>query len=138
MATATIAKVLMDTSAVIAVILCEPAREGILSVTRGVQVLAATSLDLETGNALIAAHRKRRLTQAEVERAWAAFGQVRYRVVEIDIAVALQTAIAAGIYAYDAYVLEAARISNATLLTLDRRMEEVAWRLRIPTAQLPK
>jgi predicted nucleic acid-binding protein len=138
MATTAIAKVLMDTSVVIAVILHEPAREDILSVTRDVELLAARPLEWEAGNALVAALRKRRLTQAQVELAWSSFGQVRYRMVEIDIAMALRTAIAAGIYAYDAYVLEAARVSNATLLTLDRRMEEVAWRLRIPTARLPK
>ena len=137
-AAAPASRILVDTSAVIAVILCEPAREQILSLTRGVEILAARPLGWETGNALVAAHRKHRLSQEEVEQAWAAFGHLRYRMVNVEIVVALRTAIAAGIYAYDAYVLDAARLSIATLLTLDRRMEEVAWRLGIPTARLPK
>jgi rRNA-processing protein FCF1 len=40
------------------------------------------------------------------------------------------------VYAYDAYVLHAARISGARLLTLDRRMEEVAGRIGVPVIEV--
>lgn len=113
-------RLVVDTSAVLAVLIGEPARHAVLQVTQRVTVLAAPSLPWEIGNALVALVRRRRAQVRDVQRAWSAFREVPVRYVELDMLAALQLALSTGLYGYDAYVLEAARAARAPLLSLDQ------------------
>jgi predicted nucleic acid-binding protein len=118
--------IVIDTSALLAVVLNEPERPAVLVATRGTQLLAAPSLPWEVGNALIALRRRRRIDMVQVRKAWDSFGRVPLRLLQIDVLAALQIADSQGLYAYDGYVLEAARLARSPLVSLDRKLTRAA------------
>ena len=113
--------VTIDTSAVLAVLLNEPERPAVLAATRRATLEAAGSLPWEIGNALVALTRRRAASTKAIRQAWTAFKAIPIRYVAADVDAALQLAVAHGLYAYDAYAIEAARSSGNPLLSLDRR-----------------
>lgn len=116
----------IDTSALLAVLLEEPERPALIAATAGVVLFAPASLPWEVGNALVAATRRKRLTAAEAERAWTACESVPLRFVDVAIGRAIVLAVDFGLYAYDAYMLELARHRGFPLLTLDKRLAAAA------------
>jgi predicted nucleic acid-binding protein len=124
-------QLVIDTSALIAVLLEEPERPALVTATRGTVLLAPASLPWEVGNALVATVRRRRLTRAEAAAAWTAYEAVPLRLLEVDIGEAMATAIELGLYAYEAYFLVLARSRRLPLLTLDQRLGAAAARARI-------
>lgn len=116
----------IDTSALLAVLLEEPERPALIAATAGAVLMAPSSLPWEVGNALVATVRRRRLTPAEAERAWVAYESVPLRLAEVDIRRAIAMGLELGLYAYDAYRLELARQRGLPLLTLDQRLGDAA------------
>ena len=127
----------IDTSALLAVLLREPSRQGILEVTRNTLLASAPSLPWEVGNALVAGVRRRRLTPMQVRDAWTSYRQVSIRLVQIDAARALELATSLRVYAYDAYILETARRERTSLLTLDPGMARAAQTMGLPLLEVP-
>jgi predicted nucleic acid-binding protein len=123
------AGLVMDTSAVLAVLLNEPARPALINATQGYDLVGAPTLPWEVGNALVAGFRRSRLSPSQVRQAWAGYQAVPVRLTEIAAERALEIALETGLYAYDAYVLETARAERLPLLTLDRALEQAAHRL---------
>jgi predicted nucleic acid-binding protein len=119
-------EVVIDTSALIAVLTAEPARDRLIARTQGVELLAPGSVHWETGNALSALLKRRRLKLAEVQAALAAYALIPIRLVEVELGVALELADRFGLYAYDAYLMACARRHGAPLLTLDPRLGRAA------------
>ena len=119
-------ELVVDTSVLIAVLTGEPAREQLIVRTHGADLLAPGSVHWEVGNALSALLKRRRLRLNEVQAALAAYGRIPIRVVEVEVAAALELADRFGVYAYDAYLLACARRHQAPLLTLDARLGRVA------------
>ncbi len=128
----------IDTSAILAVLLNEPSRSALIAATEGCSLIAAPSLPWEVGNALIAGVRRHRLTGAVVLEAWASYRRVAVRLAELDVAKALELAVALGVYAYDAYVMEAARSTRAPLLTLDAALARAARSIGVEVMELPR
>ena len=126
----------IDTSALLAVLLREPARPGILSATENTRLTSAPSLPWEVGNALVAGVRRHRLTTAQAHDAWSSYRQVPIRLVQIDVARALELATSLRVYAYDAYMLEAARLERTPLLTLDHGMAQAARTMELPLLEV--
>jgi predicted nucleic acid-binding protein len=122
-------RLVIDTSALLAVLLNEPSRALLIRAAEGYDLVGAPSLPWEVGNALIAGFRRRRMSAPQVHQAWASYEAVPVRLAEIDTERALKIALDTGLYAYDAYVLEAARAERLLLLTLDRALERTARRL---------
>jgi predicted nucleic acid-binding protein len=116
----------IDTSALIAVLTAEPSRDRIIARTQGTELLAPGSVHWETGNTLSALLKRRRLKLAEAQAALAAYRQIPIRLVEIELEAALELADRLGLYAYDAFLLACARRHGAPLLTLDPRLGRVA------------
>lgn len=127
----------IDTSALLAVLLREPSRPGILQATQDTQLTSAPSLPWEVGNALVAGVRRRRLTPAQVDDAWQSYRRVPIRLVQIDAGKALDLANSLRVYAYDAYVLETARRERTPLLTLDAGMARAARQMALPLLEVP-
>ncbi len=123
------AYLVIDTSALLAVLLNEPARPALISATDGYGLVGAPTLPWEVGNALVAGFRRKRLSASQVREAWASYQTVPVRLAEINAEHALEIALEAGLYAYDAYVLETASAERLPLLTLDRGLERTAHRL---------
>lgn len=119
-------EVVIDTAALLAVLLDEPERPALLAATTGAVLFAPASLPWEVGNALVAAVRRRRLTAAEAEAGWTAYQTIPIRLVEVDIGRAMALATERGLYAYDAYMLELARSRGLPLLTLDAKLSDAA------------
>jgi predicted nucleic acid-binding protein len=129
-------QLVIDTSALMAVLLEEPERPALVAATTGAVLLAPASLPWELGNALVATVRRRRLSAADAGKAWGAYEAVPIRLVEVDIGEAVATAIELGLYAYDAYMLVVARSRRAPLLTLDQRLGAAAARARIELVEI--
>jgi predicted nucleic acid-binding protein len=124
-------EIVIDTAAVLAVLLEEPERPALLAGTARAVLFAPASLPWEVGNALVAAVRRRRLDVSEAAAGWAAYQTIPVRLVEIDIARAMTLATEQNLYAYDAYMLELARTRGLPLLTLDAKLSAVARRAGI-------
>lgn len=118
--------VIVDTSVVLAVLLAEPSRAAIVARTKGKRLLVAPSVTWEVGNALVALVRRGRASPADIARAWASFRKMSFREAACDVAASLRIATDHKLYAYDAYVIEAARSARASLMTLDERQRVAA------------
>lgn len=126
----------VDASAVLAVLLREPQREALIAGTSSAALLTPGSTPWEIGNALVAGWRRKRLTSAQMAAAWSSFQAVPLRLVEVDVARALTLAVEHGLYAYDAYVLEAALVRRTPLLTLDKRLARAAEQAGVDTLEV--
>src|SRR5438067_947957 len=100
--------VVIDTSALVAVLASEPERPAIVSATADAELVAPGSVHWEVGNAMSAMLKRGRATSSQVQRALAAYAAIPIRFVEVDLALALEIAAEHGLYAYDAYVLTCA------------------------------
>lgn len=119
-------EIVIDTAALLAVLLEEPERPALLAATTGAVLFAPASLPWEVGNALVAAVRRRRLTAAQAQAAWTGYQTIPIRLVEVDIGRSMALATERGLYAYDAYMLELARNRGLPLLTLDAKLRDAA------------
>ena len=119
-------KLIVDTSALLAVVLNEPERSAAIDAAQGCSLLAPSVLPFEIGNALSALSKRRLLKANQVVSAWQAFLLVPVSLCTVDMVAALGLATRNAIYAYDAYVIQCALEQRAELLTLDKRMRIAA------------
>ncbi len=120
-----------DSNIFLAVALNEPERDRVISLTVDASALAPEILPYEIGNALSAMVKRRQLTKSEALEAEKSIGRIPVRLMSVDIHSSLQIALEQEIYAYDAYFLRCAQELSCPLLTLDRRMKQVATELGI-------
>jgi len=120
-----------DTNIFLAVVLNEPERAHITEVTSDAVLSAPEILPYEIGNALSAMIKRRQISKAEALAAEKAANLIPVRLVSIDIQEALELAIEHNIYAYDAYFLICAKSLSQSLMSLDKRMKQIARDLGI-------
>ena len=120
-----------DTNIFLAVVLNEPERAHIIEVTSDAVLSAPEILPYEIGNALSAMIKRRQISKAEALVAEKAANLIPVRLVSIDIQKALELAIEHNIYAYDAYFLICAKSLAQPLMSLDKRMKQIARDLGI-------
>ena len=130
------ANIVIDTSAILAVLLDEPQKEALVEATMGSIVCAPASLRWEVGNAATSGVKRRRLTKERARQLIADFEQITVRELAIDIGRAVDLGLELGIYAYDAYILEAARSSGFPLLALDGPIRRNAEKLGLSQVEL--
>jgi predicted nucleic acid-binding protein len=130
------ANIVIDTSAILAVLLDEPEKHAVVEATMGSIVCAPASLRWEVGNAATAGVKRRRLTTERARQLVTDFEQVTIRELAIDILRAVDLGLELGIYAYDAYILEAARSSGLPLLALDGPIRRNAKKLGLSLVEL--
>ena len=130
------ANIVIDTSAVLAVLLDESEKQAVVEATMGSVVCAPASLRWEVGNAAAAGIKRRRLTTERARQLVTDFEQVTIRELAIDLRLAVNLGLELGIYAYDAYILEAARSSGFPLLAVDGPIRRNAKRLGLPLVEL--
>ena len=119
-------KVVADTSAVIAVLLGESHREQIIEKTEGADLIAPDTLHWEVGNAFSAMFKRDRLGVETAEEALRRYDEIPIQRVQVPLPEAIRIADRYDLYAYDAYMLVAARRHQAPLLTLDGGLKEAA------------
>ena len=76
-----------------------------------------------------------RSTQCEALAAFKEVGSIPVRLISVDIQKALKIALDYHIYAYDAYFLQCAKQISCPLITLDKKMQEVARDLKIEVVE---
>lgn len=118
--------IVIDTSALLAVIIAEPERDAIVSAATGHALIGPGSIPWEVGNAFTAMLKRRRIEVADAQRGLEIFRRIPIRYVDVDLVNALSIAAEANGYAYDAYFLECAARYGAPLLTLDRSLRRAA------------
>ena len=118
--------IVIDTSALIAVLLSEPERPSLIKSTRSAELVAPNSVHWEVGNALTAALKRRRVTLSQAQRALTAYGAIPIRFLDVDLALSVEVAAEHDLYAYDAYLIVCALQQRAPLLTLDAALGRAA------------
>jgi len=123
--------IVIDTSALLAVIFAEPERDRIVELTSGHTLIGPGSIPWEIGNAFSAMLKQRRLGLAEAQQGLKIFHDIPLRFVKVDLNNAISIANQTKVYAYDAYFLDCAVRHAAPLLTLDRGLERAALKLGV-------
>lgn len=118
--------IVIDTSALLAVIVGEPERERIIELTAGNSLIGPSAIPWEVGNAFSAMMKKERLSLDEAQKGLDVFQSIPIRYVKVDMPNALAMSRQEGMYAYDAYFLDCASRYAASLLTLDRGLLRAA------------
>jgi len=124
-----------DTNIFLAVVLDEPEKESIIELTSKANAISPEILPYEVGNALSAMVKRSRLTNDEALAAFDGVSSIPVRLVSVNIQQALKLAIEYNIYAYDAYFLQCAKQLSCPLITLDKRMKQVAYDLKIEVVE---
>jgi len=129
-------EIVIDTSALISVIVGEPERKRIIELTFGNTLIGPGSIPWEIGNAFSAMFKQKRLTLGEAEKGLSIFNSIPIRYVDPDLPKALLLSKQGNIYAYDAYFLDCAIRYKAPLLTLDKKLMESAQNFNVETLEV--
>jgi predicted nucleic acid-binding protein len=118
--------IVIDTSALIAVILNEPEKKKIIQITAGHTLVGPESIRWEMGNAFSAMFKQNRIGLRIAQKALFIFEVIPIRYLDVDFNHSLELANDNKTYAYDAYFLDCAIRHKAPLITLDRKMKATA------------
>ncbi len=116
----------VDTSAIIAVIANEPEKRFLVAETQGCELVAPLSLYWEIGNAFAAMIKRVRITLGQATAAIEIFSQIPIELVDVDLEQALEIVYKHKVYAYDAYMIVCALDHGCPLLTLDSGLANAA------------
>ena len=128
--------VVVDASAIIAVIVNEPSKSDIIQATQGASLIAPASIHWEIANAFSAMFKRSRLSLEEAIKAVVIFKQIPIRFVEVELEESLRVANQLNIYAYDAYLLRCAQKQKAPLLSLDKALLALAKQLKLQVVEV--
>jgi predicted nucleic acid-binding protein len=123
--------IVIDTSALIAVIVAEPEKREIVKKTTGHTLIGPGSIPWEIGNAFTAMLKQRRVDVVDAQKGIEIFDSIPLRYVNVDMENAMVIAGQTNTYAYDAYFLDCALRHSAPLLTLDAYLKQVAGKIGI-------
>ena len=126
----------VDASVIIAVITNEPTKDRLIAHTRGANLLAPASIHWEIGNAFSAMLKRRRITLDDAVKAIALYHSIPIRFVEVELTKSLEIASEYDMYAYDAYLLRCALKYTAPLITLDRKLRQIAQEMTIEVVEV--
>lgn len=129
-------QIIVDTSAIIAVLVNESSKPAIIQATQQTDLMAPPSIHWEIANAFSAMFKRNRLTLDEALTAIEIYQQIPIRFVEVELEESLKIANELGIYAYDAFLLRSAIKYNLPLLTLDQALKAQAERLDVKVIEV--
>ncbi len=129
-------KFVVDASVIIAVIANEPEKEQLIEITKGADLLAPSSIHWEIGNAFSAMINRRRVSLEQALDAIEIYRQIPIRFTEVELEDTLAIVAEHGIYAYDAYLLRCAMKYQTALITLDRKLAQVAQEMKIEVVEV--
>ena len=128
--------IVIDTSALIAVIVDEPERIKIIELTAGNKLIGPGSIPWEIGNAFSAMFKQNRLKLDEAKKGLEIFNSIPLRYIQPDFVNVMTISKQTNMYAYDAYFLDCANRHKAPLLTLDKKLKRAAYNLNITTMEV--
>jgi predicted nucleic acid-binding protein len=124
-------EIVIDTSAILAVIAEQPEKPDLVRLTRGAILVAPASVHWEIGNAMSAMFKRKAIGIRDALRLLEAYAAIPIRTVEVGLKQAVELSAQWNIYAYDAYILACAINERAPLLTLDGGLRERARELKL-------
>jgi predicted nucleic acid-binding protein len=128
--------IVIDTSALLAVIVAEPERDRIVKLTAGHTLIGPGSITWEIGNAFSAMLKQQRVGLVETQQGLKIFNAIPLRFVRVDLNNAISIAYKTKTYAYDAYFLDCAVRHAAPLLTLDLALKRAALKLGVKVMEV--
>jgi len=129
-------KFVIDASVIIAVIANEPEKENLIEITKGADLLAPASIHWEIGNAFSTMIKRERITLEQAQNAIEIYKQIPIRYTEVELEDTLEIVSAHGIYAYDAYLIRCAVKYKSALITLDRKLAQVANEMNVAVIEV--
>lgn len=124
-------KYVVDASVIIAVIANEPQKDQLVEITRGVELLAPASIHWEIGNAFSAMIKRERITLAQALSALEIYKKIPIRYADVELKETLDIVAEHRIYAYDAYIIRCAIKYKSAIITLDRKLAQVAEEMNV-------
>lgn len=115
-------KIVIDTSAVIAVITNEPHKDKIVKATLRSELIAPSSVHWEIANAFSAMFKQKRISLENSLKCIDEYKSIPIRFYEVDLKKSLDLSFSHNIYAYDAYLIACSLSNDAPLLTLDKNL----------------
>jgi predicted nucleic acid-binding protein len=131
-----VASIVIDASAVIAVITNEPHKPVLIRLTEGVELISPSSLPVEVGNAFSAMFKRRRISLEGAKAAVEAYQRIAIRLTAIDLGQALELSHRLGIYAYDAYLIACSLRHRSPLLTVDGGLRDAARQVGVEVLEV--
>ncbi len=129
-------EIIIDASAIIAVIVNEPEKAALIEMTKDSDLLAPQSIPWEIGNAFSAMLKRHRISLEQAVQAIRIYKVIPIRLVDVELEDAVHLAEQLNIYAYDAYLLCCAERYKAPLLSLDRDLVAAATALGLPVLEV--
>jgi predicted nucleic acid-binding protein len=124
-------EIIVDANIFLSVILNEPEKSRIITLTQGHTLVVPEVFPYEIGNALSAMMKRKRLDKEQALQSFAIFETIPLRLIKVDITQAINLAHQFNIYAYDAYYLEIALRLQLPLMTLDKQMKTTGYNLQL-------
>jgi predicted nucleic acid-binding protein len=124
-------EMILDASAIMAVIIKEPERDLVIQLTRNAVIVSPDMVSYEIANGLTKMIKKKVIEKERMINAYKYFKKIPVKIIEIDIERALEIAWDYKIYAYDACYLESANRLKLPLLTFDSNMARIGKEIGI-------
>jgi predicted nucleic acid-binding protein len=124
-------EMILDASAIMAVIVKEPEREKVIQLTKGAIIVSLNMVSYEIANGLTKMMKKKVIEKERMINAFRYYKRIPIKQIEVDFEKALEIAWNYKIYSYDACYLESAKRLGLPLLTFDGSMARIGKELGI-------
>jgi len=129
-------EIVIDTSALLAVVGEQPEKSELIRLTRGAALVAPAAVHWEVGNALSAMFKRKAIGLDAVLELLDAYAAIPIRLIDVALKQAVELSARLNIYAYDAYVIACAVNQRAPILTLDTGLLERARELKLDVLEV--
>jgi predicted nucleic acid-binding protein len=129
-------EIVIDTSAILAVIAEQPEKAELVRLTRGAALVAPPSVHWEVGNALSAMFKRRAIGMDEALTLLESYAEVPIRFIDLALKQAVELSARLNVYAYDAYVIACAVNQRAPILSLDSELRARARELKLDVLEV--
>jgi predicted nucleic acid-binding protein len=129
-------EIVIDTSALLAVLGEQPEKAELVRLTRGAALVAPASVHWEVGNALSAMFKRKSIDLDAALELLDAYAAIPIRLIDVALKQAVALSARLNVYAYDAYVIACAVNQRAPILTLDRGLIERAREVKLDVLEV--
>ena len=127
---------IVDTSVIISVITNEDHKGRLIAISKGMDLIAPSSIHWEIGNAFSAMFKRDRISLEQATSALAAYSQIPIRLYDVSLPAALDLAYRFNLYAYDAYFIICALKHNSPIVSLDNALLDAAHKAGVETVEV--